>query len=444
MYYSLLWMHCRDLLHSCSCSQTENAMTLLHSKSVFSAVVGVGILLAVLGSQTSAWALTVTLTPSNLNFGQVSLGNSATLPAKLTNTGTSSITVYRIYANDSNFKAEYPALPVTLQPGSSLALNVTFTPTSSGSDSGLVAFRGAYASLAVYGSGTTSSGTTGRLLPTNPPNVAFGSVQSGGSMTKSVTVTNNRSHSVTLSSESITGAGFAVQGLSLPLSLDAGQSYTFNVSFSPQSAASVSGSLQVLNPRSNTIISLPLSGTGTATGQLALSPSSASFGNVTVGSSASKAGSLTATGASVTVTSASSSSSEFKLSGITLPVTIPAGQSASYSVTFTPQSSGTSSGAVSFTSNANSTTESLTGTGVAPVQHSVSLLWDPSGSQVSGYNVYRGTASGGPYSRINSGLDLATTFVDSTVSSAQTYYYMTTAVNSNGQESTYSNQVQVN
>ena len=77
------------------------------------------------------------------------------------------------------------------------------------------------------------------------------------------------------------------------------------------------------------------------------------------------------------------------------------------------------------------------------VQHSVSLSWQPSTSQVTGYNVYRSGAAAGPFARINPALNARTAYVDGTVAASQTYYYVTTAVNSSGQESTYSNQVQV-
>jgi len=55
-------------------------------------------------------------------------------------------------------------------------------------------------------------------------------------------------------------------------------------------------------------------------------------------------------------------------------------------------------------------------------------------------SVYRGTVSGGPYTKIASGV-ASTLYADSTVSSGKTYYYVTTAVGNTGQESTYSNQI---
>jgi fibronectin type 3 domain-containing protein len=58
-----------------------------------------------------------------------------------------------------------------------------------------------------------------------------------------------------------------------------------------------------------------------------------------------------------------------------------------------------------------------------------------------GYNVYRGATSGGPYGKMNTALDPTTAFDDSSVTGGQTYYYVTTAVDGTGMESTYSNQV---
>jgi hypothetical protein len=77
--------------------------------------------------------------------------------------------------------------------------------------------------------------------------------------------------------------------------------------------------------------------------------------------------------------------------------------------------------------------------------YTVNLNWDASTSpDISGYNVYRSTTSNGPYSEINTGgLVAGTTYADSTVASGTTYYYVTTAVNSSDQQSTYSTQITV-
>jgi len=74
------------------------------------------------------------------------------------------------------------------------------------------------------------------------------------------------------------------------------------------------------------------------------------------------------------------------------------------------------------------------------VPHTVSLSWTASTSTVSGYNVYRSTTSGSGYSKISSALVASVNYTDSTVANGTTYYYVTTAVDDNGDESSYSNE----
>jgi uncharacterized repeat protein (TIGR03803 family) len=73
--------------------------------------------------------------------------------------------------------------------------------------------------------------------------------------------------------------------------------------------------------------------------------------------------------------------------------------------------------------------------------HTVGLSWDASTSQnIIGYNIYRGPSANGPYTRINATLNPPTNYTDSTVQGGQTYFYVTTAVDSQQVESGYSNQ----
>jgi fibronectin type 3 domain-containing protein len=118
-------------------------------------------------------------------------------------------------------------------------------------------------------------------------------------------------------------------------------------------------------------------------------------------------------------------------------MTIAAGQSASFGVVFSPKASGAVSGTLAIASNASnsSATESLSGTGTP---NAVTLSWTPSTSSVVGYNIYRGTASSGPFSKINSSMDTATNYTDGSVMGGNTYFYVATSVNSAGQESSFS------
>ena len=284
-------------------------------------------------------------------------------------------------------------------------------------------------------------------LTSTPTNLSFGNVQVGNNEMLYETLNNTGKYfTMTISAVAISGQGFSLGGITPPVVLSPGQHYTFTVTFQPQIAGNASGGIVVTSNAADPKLTIALSGVGTAApvGQLTVSPSTLAFGNVNLGSDGNQLGTLTASGASVTVTSGSVSGSSFTLSGLAFPTTIAAGQNAQFTVTFTPTASGPASGSVSFASNASNspTIAQLSGSGIAP-SHVVNLNWNTDNSQnVMGYNVYRGNTSGGPYAKINSALNSSTDYSDNTVSDGQTYYYVTTAVNSNGQESGYSNETQ--
>ena len=168
------------------------------------------------------------------------------------------------------------------------------------------------------------------------------------------------------------------------------------------------------------------------------------FGNVAVGSNSVQQGKLTAGSSDIKVSSAAWNGQGYSVSGITFPVTVSAGQSVAFSVTFAPQTSGSTPGSIVFDSDATNspTTETLTGDGTQQQQsqHSVALTWDASTSQVVGYNVYRRVGSSGSYTKINPAVNTTTSYTDTSVQNGQTYDYVTTAVDASNVESAYSNQ----
>lgn len=79
----------------------------------------------------------------------------------------------------------------------------------------------------------------------------------------------------------------------------------------------------------------------------------------------------------------------------------------------------------------------ITGSG-----HTATLTWVASTSTgVAGYNVYRGTASGGPYTLVNSTPVSAITYTDGGVAAGTTYYYVVKTVGSDGSLSAASSQI---
>ncbi|MGB2665888.1 MAG: choice-of-anchor D domain-containing protein, partial [Candidatus Acidiferrum sp.] len=194
----------------------------------------------------------------------------------------------------------------------------------------------------------------------------------------------------------------------------------------------------------NSPATIPLSGTGVAqTLVLSFSSTSLGFGNVNTGSSSTLTETTTNTGnANVQISQITESGAGFTLSGASTPVTLTPNQTLTFSVVFSPTTAGSATGSVTVTSNSTGspTTIAVTGTGQA-VSHTVALAWNASTSTVSGYNVYRSTTNGTGYTKINTPLVASLSYIDSTAQDGTTYYYVTTAVNSSGDESAYSNQV---
>jgi hypothetical protein len=398
--------------------------------------------LGVVLSGTGTTAGSLAASPSSVSFGSVQISKSQSASATLTNSGGSSVTVTQATATGAGFSVSGITLPLTLAAGQSTSFSIAFAPQSSGTASGGLAIT-SNASNSTMNMGLSGTGVAAGTLAVTQSSLSFGGVQVGSSLAASETITNTGGSSVTITQATIGGTGFSAPGLEFPLTLTAGQSFTFSTIFAPLTAGAATGNISVASNASNPTLAIALSGTGTAAGQLNVAPATLSFGSVTVGASKSLSGSLSATGASVTINSGTTGTPEFVLSGISFPLTIAAGQSASFTLTFTPQASGTASDSASFSSNASNTTaaQSLTGSGAAAVQHQVALSWSASTSSVVGYNVYRGTAASGPYSKINSATDASTVYTDTSVSAGQSYYYLTTAVDSEGVESTYSNEV---
>jgi hypothetical protein len=381
--------------------------------------------------------------PGNLKFHEVPVGQGKTLPAVLSNLGPRSLTVSQMNNNAPGYSLSGLSVPFTLAPSQSVDFTITFQPVGTGQANGTFAFvnTGSNSPYYVYVYGR---GIAGGMLSANPTSFDFGNVQSGKKESKLETLTNTGSATTTVSQANVTGAGFSLTGLPLPLVLTPSQNYTFEVDFAPQGTGTYNGSIALISDAYNANLTIPLTGKGTPAGTLSITPETLDFGIVAEGSNKTLPATLKANGAGITIISAGTSSAEFTLGGLTLPLTIPNGQSAPYTVTFTPQQNGVTSGEAVFVSDAanSPTSQSLTGSGAAAPHHRVTLSWNPSVDEVAGYNVYRSGAHGGPYNKLNSALQPTTQYDDDAVSPGQTYYYVSTAVTEGGKESVYSNEAQ--
>jgi Abnormal spindle-like microcephaly-assoc'd, ASPM-SPD-2-Hydin len=283
-------------------------------------------------------------------------------------------------------------------------------------------------------------------LSATPSSVNFGSVALGLTNSQSISLTNTGSANVQISRASITGAGFRLSGLSDSTIISPGASVTCSVYFRPSSATSFSATATIVSNASNSALSISLSGTGTAASSiLAANPTSLSFGNVAVGASTTLNLTLTNSGnLSITIYKITASTAAFTTSGIPAGLILAPSQSATMAVTYSPSSvsNASSTVSISYSLSTSPLKISVSGSGVQVSPGSVSLGWQASVSPgVIGYYVYRGSISGGPYTALNSSPNSSTQYMDATVLSGSTYYYVVTSVDSSNMQSSFSAQV---
>ena len=303
---------------------------------------------------------------------------------------------------------------------------------------GLAAFKAAH-------SGSPGAAPSANVSAT-PASVVFTNVPIGVSNTQTIQLRNTTTSSALISGLATQGAGFGTSGLTVPLTLAAGGTSSFNVTFSPTSTGTFNGTLTLSVKGTSSGVVIPLTGSAVAaTRLLSASPASLNFGNVAVGEFTTSNISLVNQGnSSLTVQSVSASGQGFSGSGVSSDTIIAPGQTAVLAVEFAPTKTGSATGTIAISSNAtngSTSTIPVTGTGVAST-NVIQLSWTASTSAgVAGYNVYRSSVSGGPYTKIVSSPVIGTSYSDQTAQAGVQYYYVATSVEESGIESAYSNQV---
>jgi Abnormal spindle-like microcephaly-assoc'd, ASPM-SPD-2-Hydin len=311
-------------------------------------------------------ALTVSAT--TLQFGSVPIGGDAQQSLTMTSTGTAPLQISSLSAQGGAFSAQSPALPLTLQPGQALTLPVKFGPKTSGGENGqLVIASNAAATPSVtvdlIGNGAAptppppTAGTPALTLSSTAVN--FGSVAVGSQGSNSVTLTSSGTAAVVLQSVAVSGTGFSVGQVHLPLTLAVGQQITLPLSFAPASAGAQQGQVTLTGNATGSPDTINLTGTGTTTASLSV-PTSLDFGDVTVGSEGDKTITLVSNGTGpVTVSSITVAGASFSDSIQALPQVLQPNQQMSVKLKFDPKAEGNATGTVTVSSNSASNPSSV-------------------------------------------------------------------------------------
>lgn len=201
---------------------------------------------------------------ATLNFGSVAAGTSKSLAIAATNTGATSITISSAPVSTQYFGVTSPTLPVSIAAGQSATITFNFTPNAAGTfnATATVTSDASNSQAAVSLSGTGTSSTTAGQLTVSPTTLNLGSVVDGTSNSTSGTLTASGA-SVTITGAATNNSVFSLGGLSLPATIPAGKSTSFQITFSPTVSGTANGTVTFNSNAQTSSTTASLTGTGT-------------------------------------------------------------------------------------------------------------------------------------------------------------------------------------
>jgi hypothetical protein len=361
------------------------------------------------------------LSPTKLSFASRPLGTtSAAQTISVTNLsgGILEITSLAITGNNASDFGQTNNCGGSVAAGRRCTISVTFTPTAGGNRS---------ASVSIADNASSSPQTVALSGTGAPPAPAAAtpsfSLASG---------TYASAQTVTISD--------ATPGATIYYTTNGTTPTTASTKYTGAITVSSSETIEAIATASGYSTSAVATATYTISVPIAsLSPTSLAFGSQPIDeTSAAQTATLSNTGnAALSISTPAltgTNASDFAQTN-TCGSSLATGASCTIEVTFTPSVAAAETATLSITDNASGSpqTVNLTGTGIPDVI----LSWSASPSSgVEGYNVYRGTTSGGESTTpLNSTPINGTTYVDAGVTAGATYYYYVTAVGSDGVQS---------
>lgn len=197
------------------------------------------------------------LDKSDLDFGEVVAGSSATDSVEVTNTGTSPLTISSISSDNADFSVDPPSAG-PISPSGTQKFLITFTPSGIGvKNAALIFVHDADASPDTVDA--TGTGIQGEFSA-DPASIDFGTVTVGSFALDSIEVSNVGTSPLTVSAAG-PDPQFAVVPNG-PLVINPGESFTFFVTFAPASAGEKLGNILFTHDGSSSPDSLEVEGFG--------------------------------------------------------------------------------------------------------------------------------------------------------------------------------------
>jgi hypothetical protein len=221
-------------------------------------------------SLTGTGVTAVTLSSSSISFGSVFIGsNSTARPVTLTNNQNVPLTNINVTISGSSAYTQVNTCGTSIPANGQCTITVTFTPTTTGPQTGTVNINDS-ASNSPQTISLTGSGAVALTL--SPTSLNFGTVKVGTtSAAKSITVVNHEKIAVTFSNVQITGANssnFSIASNTCT-NLQAGANCSVSITFSPSAQGTRKATLTLTDSAPNSPQTAPLQGVGSASAESA-------------------------------------------------------------------------------------------------------------------------------------------------------------------------------
>ena len=328
------------------------------------------------------------ISPSPFDFGDQPVNQASTAQAfAVQNTGSADLNMQSASVSGDFAISSDGCSGTTVAPGDTCTIDVTFTPTQTGSLSGTLTISDNAADspqqISLSGTGIQP------VLSLSTSSLTFGDQAVGTtSAAQTVTITNTGTSDLHVAAVSTGGANAGDFSASPSGCADvpATATCTISVTFTPSAAGARSATLNIVSDSPTSPDQVTLSGTG-LNALLALAPNPMNFGNVLLGQSSTMTLTFSNSGTDPTELTGSPTTGgpnpgDFALivKSLTCPTGsngayIPAGGSCSINITFTPGAAGARSATLTFPNDSSDGPQqlALSGNGVVAVATTTSL-----------------------------------------------------------------------
>ncbi|MBS1786939.1 MAG: SBBP repeat-containing protein [Acidobacteria bacterium] len=185
--------------------------------------------------------------PANLDFGNVSTGQSKDLMLIVRNTGQATLTLHPSGSNNLRFTVISPALPVSITAGAQQILTVRFAPAAPGAQMGMLTINSNAANHPSLAIALNGEGVGTPAITASSTDLDFGSAVLGQTVGRTIRLDNPGTASLSIYAVTSSNPSFSatLPAATLPLIIPAGGAITIPVFFKPTSSGIHTGTLLI-------------------------------------------------------------------------------------------------------------------------------------------------------------------------------------------------------